>query len=305
MKTAIAVLFALILTLVTENSFSWDSTLAKFYPLKVGNSWTYRGQGTFPGPCWTREKRTVTGTNVVNGHLYYVVHYISQYNPPGDFYVRVDSTTMNVMLYGAGCPWSPTEAISDSLGSRYRDSFIVNCNKIWKLMDTTSQSVLGFNRATRMFSWTDNFEQTAGRKLSIGFGLTEWSTCGGGTGCCVKTLVGCVIDGVQYGDTSLTGIIPPEGEVPREYSLYQNYPNPFNPVTNIKFDIPAVGGNSVPVKIAVYSLLGEEIVVLADNQMQPGSYEVSFDASMYSSGVYFYKLQAGEYIDVKKMILVK
>jgi len=104
---------------------------------------------------------------------------------------------------------------------------------------------------------------------------------------------------------NIVGITNINTEMPNEFMLHQNYPNPFNPVTNIKFDIPAVSGNSVHVKIAVYSLLGEQVAVLANIQMQPGSYEVSFDASMYSSGVYFYKLQAGEYTDVKKMILVK
>lgn len=301
MKTSIAVFFALILTLVTESSLSWDSTLAKFYPLKVGNSWTYRGQGTFPGPCWTREKRTITGTNVVNGHLYYVVHYVSTYNPPGDFYVRVDSTTMNVMLYGSGCPWSPTEVLSDSLGSRYRDSFIVNCDRRWKLMDTTSQSVLGFNRATRMFTWTDNFEQTARRNLSIGFGLAEWSTCGGATGCCVKTLVGCIIDGVQYGDTSLTGITQAQGEIPQDYSLSQNYPNPFNPVTTIRFSVPVSGF----VKLSVYDIRGRELETLFGGNVSAGIYDAEWIAADRPSGVYFYKLETKDFIKTRKMILMK
>ena len=105
--------------------------------------------------------------------------------------------------------------------------------------------------------------------------------------------------------TSLTSITQTGTEIPEVFKLYNNYPNPFNPVTKIKFDIPAVSSNSVPVKIAVYNLLGEEVTLLADKQMQPGSYDVSFDASMYSTGVYFYRIKAGEFTDVKKMILVK
>ena len=104
---------------------------------------------------------------------------------------------------------------------------------------------------------------------------------------------------------SLTSITQTGTEIPEVFKLYNNYPNPFNPVTKIKFDIPAVSGNSVPVKIAVYNLLGEEVTLLADKQMQPGRYEVNFDASMYSTGVYFYRIKAGEFTDVKKMILVK
>ena len=105
--------------------------------------------------------------------------------------------------------------------------------------------------------------------------------------------------------TSLTSITQTSTEIPDVFKLYNNYPNPFNPVTKIKFDIPAVSGNSVPVKIAVYNLLGEEVTVLTDKQIQPGSYEVNFDASMHSTGVYFYRIQAGEFTDVKKMILIK
>lgn len=111
---------------------------------------------------------------------------------------------------------------------------------------------------------------------------------------------------VAYDTTFLfTSITQTGTEIPDVFKLYNNYPNPFNPVTKIKFDIPAVSGNSIPVKIAVYNLLGEEVSVLADKQMNPGSYEVNFDASMYSTGVYFYRIETGKFTDVKKMILIK
>ncbi|NOS84088.1 MAG: T9SS type A sorting domain-containing protein [Ignavibacteria bacterium] len=91
------------------------------------------------------------------------------------------------------------------------------------------------------------------------------------------------------------------GDIPKEYRLYENYPNPFNPETNIRFDIP----NDANVKITVYDQLGKEVKVLADEFKQAGSYEVSFDASYLSSGTYFYKLTAGSFTDIKKMVLIK
>ena len=89
--------------------------------------------------------------------------------------------------------------------------------------------------------------------------------------------------------------------IPRVYSLSQNYPNPFNPVTSIKYSIP----KQSLVRLVVYDILGREITTLVNEMKQPGNYNVSFDASGYASGVYFYRIQAGDFTDVKKMVLIK
>lgn len=96
--------------------------------------------------------------------------------------------------------------------------------------------------------------------------------------------------------------------IPDKFSLSQNYPNPFNPITNIKFQIPlchSCGGRNPLVTLKVFDLLGREVKTLVNEYKQPGQYIVSFDASGLTSGVYFYKLTAGEFSDVKRMILVK
>lgn len=90
-------------------------------------------------------------------------------------------------------------------------------------------------------------------------------------------------------------------QMPEKFALYQNYPNPFNPVTTIKYDII----KSQDVKLAVYDILGREVATLVNTQQQPGSYEVKFDATNVSSGIYFYQLNAGDFIGTKKMILIK
>jgi hypothetical protein len=86
-----------------------------------------------------------------------------------------------------------------------------------------------------------------------------------------------------------------------EYSLSQNYPNPFNPVTTIEFSIP----KQEFVSLKVYNILGEEISTLVNSSMQTGKYSVYFDGSKLPSGMYFYKLTAGNYSSVKKMMLIK
>ena len=92
--------------------------------------------------------------------------------------------------------------------------------------------------------------------------------------------------------------------LPYEFRLYQNYPNPFNPVSNIKFDIP-VQTSCWDVSLIIYDILGNEIAVLVNSYLTPGTYEYSWDASYFPSGVYFYKLSAGEFNAVNKMVLIK
>ncbi len=101
------------------------------------------------------------------------------------------------------------------------------------------------------------------------------------------------------------GIKPISSEVPASFSLSQNYPNPFNPVTKIKFDIPPSKGARGMTSLIVYDALGREIAILVNEQLYPGTYEVEWDASNYPSGVYFYKLTAGDYTETKKMVLIK
>ncbi len=97
------------------------------------------------------------------------------------------------------------------------------------------------------------------------------------------------------------GIQNISNEIPQQFSLSQNYPNPFNPVTNIKFQLPNAGF----VKLTVFDLLGREIATLVNETMNAGIYNADWDASKYSSGVYFYKLETESFIETKKMILIK
>ncbi len=99
------------------------------------------------------------------------------------------------------------------------------------------------------------------------------------------------------------GIINIGNNVPKTFKLYQNYPNPFNPTTKIEFDIS--GKSVAQTFLSVYDMLGREVSTLVNEQLKPGKYEVTFDASNYSSGVYFYKLVAGDFVVTKRMILLK
>jgi hypothetical protein len=90
-------------------------------------------------------------------------------------------------------------------------------------------------------------------------------------------------------------------QIPTVYSLSQNYPNPFNPTTNFQFSIV----NLQLVSLKIFNILGQEVTTLVNEFKQPGVYQVTWNAGGLSSGVYFYKLQAGSFTDVKKMILAR
>jgi hypothetical protein len=92
-----------------------------------------------------------------------------------------------------------------------------------------------------------------------------------------------------------------EPGLPVEFALTQNYPNPFNPMTNIGYTIPTQSF----VTLKVYNVLGQEVATLVNELQKPAKYVATFDAKRFASGVYFYRLQAGNFVDTKKFVLLK
>jgi hypothetical protein len=97
------------------------------------------------------------------------------------------------------------------------------------------------------------------------------------------------------------GAVRRENAIPTQLSLDQNYPNPFNPTTRIRFALPS----EKQVRIEIYSVLGERIATLVNDRLSAGVYTVDVDGSRLSSGVYYYRLVAGETALTRKMLLVK
>jgi hypothetical protein len=105
---------------------------------------------------------------------------------------------------------------------------------------------------------------------------------------------------------SVVSVNTSETSIPTEFKLYQNYPNPFNPSTKIQYSVIS----TQKVTLNVYDILGNEVALLVNEQKQPGTYEVEFNVGQdsspdLSSGIYFYQLKSGNYIETKKMILMK
>ena len=89
--------------------------------------------------------------------------------------------------------------------------------------------------------------------------------------------------------------------IPDKFYLSQNYPNPFNPVTNLEFGIPKLGF----VSLKIYDVLGREMVTLVNETKEPGYYKIKFNAADLASGVYFYRMEAGDFVEVKKFVVMK
>ncbi len=111
------------------------------------------------------------------------------------------------------------------------------------------------------------------------------------------------------GGGSTSGISENKNDLPSGFNLSQNYPNPFNPTTKIKYTIPNVIASGTKqtqlVTLKVFDVLGNEIVTLVNEEKPAGSYEMNFKAKGLSSGIYFYKLQTGSFVETRKMVLMK
>lgn len=325
MKSVKAAVLVLILAAGMDFSFAWDSETAKYMPLQVGNMWIYRGTATgYMQMGRSYQSYRITGIADTLGHKYYRVearvYMISGTLSSGvmqfSSMVRIDSTSMNFFKLGFYC--NNFETLVDSLRSRPGDT-IHMCPQFSEVKsfctDTSGYSLFGSSHSSKRFS--EFYGPGYGTVYVKGIGIA-YSSYGYSMNQSYDTLRGCVINGVLYGDTSIiVGVNQISTVVPKEFSLSQNYPNPFNPATKIKFEIPllrgvdAEGGRGVLTNLTLYDALGKEVTILVNQQLQPGTYEVQWDASSYPSGVYYYRLEASDpstslrVTQTKRMVLLK
>jgi hypothetical protein len=299
---------------------SQDTNNIKYLPLKVGNSWFYYYMVYQTGFNFGSgyEKYTVIGSQTINNKQYYSISrdriILSGPNFCGSRLwstdpIRVDSVSSNI--YKAQTCGLNNERFIDSLKSMKNDTAFVCGTSQGNLVictDTSYQNIFGINKQTKTFRIM-SFEGFNTQKYAKDIGLVSYNF-GQLQHTCYLTLLGCVIDGVVYGDTGfITGINQISSEVPEQFSLSQNYPNPFNPATHFEFRIADFG----LVRLIVYNAVGEEIETLVNRDLSPGTYRADFDGSSLPSGVYFYRLEAFDpstplrvtFTQTKKMVLIK
>jgi hypothetical protein len=196
--------------------------------------------------------------------------------------------------FDGGLTWEDRGYLTD--GYIIYSSCFVNENTGWAagevgwLLKTTDggETWLQYSRQS-----TDEFRSVVFINENVGFvagmnGLILKTTNGGGS----------TTDIDMINESSLNSFV-----------LQQNYPNPFNPTTKIIYSIPSnvilSGVKNLFVTLKVYNILGKEIATLVNEEKTAGNYEVEFDASSFTSGVYFYMLQAGKYYEIRKMVLIR
>ena len=191
-----------------------------------------------------------------------------------------------------------------------------------------SKVMLEWETATETNNYGFELERSLTPPLSKGEGVSEWAKIGfvNGNGTTEEIKLYSFVDkNLKQGQylyrlkqINMDGSYKYSNEVevqiqPGKYSLEQNYPNPFNPSTKITYSIPAVGtsvGTSLMkflqfVQLKVYDVLGNEVATLVEEYREAGRYEITFNASDLASGMYLYILKAGDFVETKKMILVR
>ncbi len=188
----------------------------------------------------------------------------------------------------AGANWVliPSGTVESLFGIYFTDpSTAVACGNNGAIIRTTNG---GANWQTQVSPVTEILTDVWFTSANTGF-ISTWS--------------GKILKTTNGGVTFLNQI---STEIPNDFSLEQNYPNPFNPVTKIRFSIPSdEGTHAFVTKLIVYNSLGVQISELLNQALAPGTYEVDWNASAYSSGVYFYQLRTQDLRKTKKMLLVK
>lgn len=278
-------------------SFSMDTIAVKYFPLQTGNVWVFT-YTEYPSFFTHKVRWTVGNTTVMNGHLYYS---FDEYwnNSPSLGYIRIDSLTGSVKKYSvSACPWLINEITWDSLSSRLNDSSSFECNIRYKCTDTSNQTIFSIPSKKKKFTAQYDYG-SRDRTFVRNFGLVSLNVSGM-TGTYSMIMDGCILNGVMYGDTSLVGFSV-ISETASEYSLMQSYPNPFNPDVKIQFAVSKSGN----VKLTVIDILGREVEVLQNRELKPGLYKVDWNASSFPSGVYYYRLEAENFSETKKMVLIK
>jgi hypothetical protein len=260
------------------------------YPLQPGNRWEYWDcQFTFQ----VRTIQVGSDTILSNGHSYATL----LWSPGGSLsfmrqvgsmvYTRAASDSTETLSYDF------SKTVGDTVAVHYRNG------------DTTVVTVAYdrfrsiFGRMLRQWGF---WEQWRGSSLYMlvevtdSLGQTFESVEAGQYDICLR---GADINGIRYG--TISGASEEGAQVPDATTLTQNYPNPFNPTTVIRYGLP----HAARVSVAVFNVLGQQVAVVEEGMRDAGYHDVTFDGKNMASGVYLYRLQAGEFVQTRKLVLMK
>ncbi len=288
MKKGLIIIICLLTTIVSKAQIDTTS----WYPLQVGNYWEFsNAMGDL------RSASTVIGDTLMpNNKVYKIMEQVDLNNPVNISYsfLRLEN---NAILY------------SYMLGTETKKiDFTSGLMELWQWMNIYigltnysigTNDITGITSSRKLFEYFYIDSSFVPPDTSAIMDILERFQRGIGQIMSGPVpLTGAIINGERYGyitdvENSVTKI--------DKFNLLQNYPNPFNPTTKIEFQIPQ---NSF-VNLTIYNTLGQKVATLINNNLRVGKYSLEFNANNLPSGLYIYKLQAGEFSSVKKMMLIK
>ncbi|MFO7523841.1 MAG: T9SS type A sorting domain-containing protein [Ignavibacteriaceae bacterium] len=286
----------------------------EWFPQAIGNHWVFSSYyiednwGYPPTYHFAGTKfMDVVNDTIIDSNSYFILenNILNQFVFEARMFLRVDSISGEIFRY-----WDTlnSEFPFHRLNAEPGDTIYYPPNLSQPYYILTNEDELPFWNTMRYIrGYMEYFPCSCGHILVKGLGLggAVFYEFGGSE----DNLKGAVIDGVVYGDTTFVVSVEDEQEtIPSEFKLFQNYPNPFNPVTKIKYSLPNVETGHAPslqVTLKVYDVLGKEAATLANEEKQPGVYEVEFNSAGLASGVYYYQLKAGSFVETKKMVVIK
>jgi hypothetical protein len=201
------------------------------------------------------------------------------------YITRGNDTAIVARSTDGGGSWS--RSFVATFNSRFRKLQFLD-NNIGYAVGDTGLIVSTTNGGT---NWTIHNGGTRKRLNGVAFINKDTGFVVGDSGLILKTFTGGLVD-----------ISQELGSIPSDFKLHQNFPNPFNPTTKINFDLPKDG----KVYLVIYDILGKEIMKTVNNEFKPaGRYTISFNGSNLASGVYFYRIVTGNFVQTKRMVLIK
>jgi hypothetical protein len=306
-------------TIQVVKNLSVPETAFKFYPLEIGNRWVY---DKYTYIEWNTYHdiyiREVTGDTVLsNGKKYNKIEEYDFGQPYINFsFERMDSSEGMIYRYDNTLGLPEDEYLIDDLLASIGDtiqSFRIGYPWVDGFTILLEESIFakwGLSKPKKIFEQYDLMMPRYSLVQDIGLDSLTYSF---DFGYAEAYLKGCVINDVLFGDTTVVSVEDGEIPVSTSFKLEQNYPNPFNPSTKIKFTIPSVIASETKqshlVTLKVYDVLGNEIATLVNEEKPAGEYEVEFgpgsSIKQPASGIYFYQLKSGSFVETKKMVLLK
>jgi photosystem II stability/assembly factor-like uncharacterized protein len=269
----------------TNGGANWDST-----GLYVAQN---TGEAGWNNAMFVNGSSIYFGTNAT--HLYYSSNngtsFVSQTTPAANQYSIWFNTATNGLSGGAGLystintgtTWTAMTAPGTG-----NVSGITGSGNYWWF---TRQAAVIYATTNNGATWVTDYTNPTGTPIYNHIGRSR-----AGSRMWAVTNTGLISK-----NDGIVGVTPVSSEVPSSFNLSQNYPNPFNPSTTIKFSIPS----SSEVTVKIYDMLGNEVMTVVNEHLQAGVYSTSVNASNLASGVYFYSIKAGNFVETKKMSLVK